>query len=553
MVGLGRMRWVWLVFLFFSPRLHAEPVHWRLLLETTHDVRTMLEDVDLGVEISPERREQTRRRLRVLSEDPQEARALVSYLFGEGKNSAHLFVVAYKSIQMKTAVETRYYDLLQEIGFTQLNDALGFTNRPGPAREFFLSCVQREFRKIDLNREPVQAILDSEGRLRSGGQWLKSASFTAMMMAGLGVGALAYNGLNYLGLRGLPVERVAGAIGAGIVSTVYGFQWLWPKVERPLAAFFLGKRYAKLFDACLQLMFLDVETAMPTLISMATQHGDSVLPQEAAALDAIISYQHPVTTDALVKLAEVHIEKGLMKRSAKILDEIIRRGPESEVGQFAVEIKSALEAKRQFEKELARLKRKYIGRNVFWSAVATLGGILGLELIEPNMINLTRAFVLQGIGLAGARMFFTKLWRRYPEEELRQKMAEQTVKLTKAFEQLLAFAQKKRPAGPTEKFDVPRISVEVLVALARNELPGHAGELLRQAAREALHQFDDDVAMSFLILEGHSAILRQAISKQEPPEQLKAITEHKAVQTKQCVGFLEGLGTESPPMPVTRP
>lgn len=524
---------------------HADraPRHWSDLFETMRALRALTEKIDLKETPAPAEIARLREDVRAIVGSEAGAKALVDHLLGAGMGEAGDLFKDYEVIALKRAAPgSPYGDTLEAAGFRELAEGLGLAPSQNPMRGYFLARLDRELRRIEKMQLPASRVFDAQNRLTSASWIVERVAFIAMIVAGIGVGDLAFHGVSYLGLRDLPLERVAAAIGAGASTTVWGFHWLWPVLERPFAKVFTRGRYKALREACLQLLFLDIETALPRIVNMAIPHGATIQAQEDAALEALLTYRREEVTDALLTVAVANLESGFIKRSVRIFDEIIARGPTSELGQLARAMKSALEAKRDFESELARLKRRYVARNVWRSALCLGAAVGGAACLHPSAISFTQALVFHGIGIAGARALFTKLWTRYPEEELRQRLQPATDKLTESFGELLRVAQQSAQRGGRPGPKLPEVSIAILVGLARNDLPGHAGELLRKAARDALHQFDDDIAMSFLILEAQKQILGEAIRHREPAPHVQEMVNRTLSSTRNCLDQIRKLG-----------
>jgi hypothetical protein len=524
------------------PCAHAEqeraPRHWNLMFETLHEMRTVLEVVESGGQPEPAQLESIKSSVQILTRYEDSSR-LVDYLIGAGKGQAGPFLVDYQVVSLYASTG-KNEKLIRALGFDELREGLGFAENATPQRKHFLETLKKEMARVEAILEPADKVFAAQNDLKAGTKRMEYVAFITMLIAGLGMGDLAYQNVHLFGLNHIPLERVAASIGAGISTTVGGFNTLWPRVQEWFSKTFLRSRYHRLIDASVRLLEFDLDTSLPRVTEMARPTGAVVQAQEDAALDALFTVKNPAVTEALFEVAVDSLEKGYTKRADKVFREIVQREQESHLGRLAATARDAIAGKKAFEKEIFRFKRNHATWFVAGSALALGATLAGIWFLRPDTLSLWQAAVFQGIGIAGARALFYRLWPGAPEEKLKKHMEPAQKHFAESLTEMLREGQKAK-VGYRDEFDPRRVAIDVVVALAKYQNTGDYGKFLRHGAREALQQFNDDIAMSFLIMEAQNRILDEAIGRREPADKVKDVLTKMSEHTTNCLKQLSAL------------
>ncbi len=519
----------------------SRPTHWDLVLRAVSRIRESLEKIDLEETIPFERIQSISMDIDFIVSQPDETRLFVDHLIGAGKLEAGPFLRDWQVIAMKQASAAKrpeYLRILNQMGFPRLASAIGLSPEPGAGRAYLLQRIENERQRLELYQKPVGEVFDQQNQLKLGTRKLEHAAFFATLVLAVAVGDLAFYGAQYLDIRAGPVGHIAASIGLGVGVMSGMFNWVWPMLQEWFSKKFLRTKYADLVAAQIELLRSDPKTAIPQITAMAVPSGDVVTAQEDAALDALFEFDSAETTEALFGLGVNNLERGFVDRANKIFRRILERGPTTELGKLAKAVQDSIHSKKAFDKDLGKLKRKWIGRNVFRISIAIALSIVGFYLIEPDAITITRALIVQGIGFAGARALFERFWPRYPRAKLEEELAEARTRLKSSMTLLLETSVAQPPG---RGLDMRKISVDVLMGLAKSKEAGESGELLRQAAREVLHQFDDDLALHFLALGAHEQILSGAIQSREPVREVREALHKHVSHAMRCLVELSSL------------
>jgi hypothetical protein len=532
-----------LAFVFAGGAARAEndpPPHWNLLIETLRQMRGVMESSDAGFPRDPQKISTIRQSVELLTRE-ENAKRLVDYLVGTGMTQPEFgrLMVDYEALNMRNRAGLDK-ELLGDLFFETFRDGLGLSDKPTPQRKYFLEAVDKEVAQAAQILRPTGPMQVAEDRLAIGTTRMQRIAYGAMILGGLAIGETVYQAAPHLGFGDIPIEHTIAPIAAAVAAMRTGFKYFWPMTQAWFSKRFLRGRYHDLVAAGKETLEMDRKTGLPRVAEKARPTGPAVLSEEDAALDALFADKHPDTTEALFDVAIDSYSKGFPERADKIFREIAQREQQSDLGRLAGKARDSIKAHKELDKGVFRLKRNYLAGWIGGTTAGLAVIIYAIAAKRPDLMPLSQALMFHGIGIAGAAEFFTHIWSGPSEESIRRR----TMTERDAFAQsLIALLNEGKTAdgGSRRSFDSKKFAVDMVEALAKHKGTGSLPESLRTIARGVLHQFNEDAAMSFLILKAQDRIYTEAVERRESPEKKGLVLNDSYERKKACLQKLRDL------------
>jgi tetratricopeptide (TPR) repeat protein len=409
--------------------------------------------------------------LNAYSED--RIKKLITYIF-QLKSKSYELIHQVDLLYRHASDSLRQSETLVSIGTIPFLEKIGIIESNSPFRQYYLDSAEKQREELRNIRTLSGRATQITVRLKT---WVNRFRAVVFSVHAVATGALMYYGYtDWLDtiLKNWSAGSLTALTGSTVASSLIGLRSYWPWLREKSIGTLFSSQYEQLIGALGDLIKIAPAYGYDFIRGLAIPNAEMAKTAiELAAVEALKRNDTQQSTQTLIELTVIYLEKGYLDRAEKILETLIERdaqnGNKYQVNDLATSIQSAILHKRSFENELAKFKRKFLIKRVAWTVAGITGIGAATHFVQPDAVNLMRIITMQVVGIIGFGKFFSWLWFHHPQGVLLEHFGESQQNLENAFLQVL----KTSPA-----------TIDFIAGIASDNKKTHP--FIRQAAYSAL-------------------------------------------------------------------